>query len=109
MLGALLDLALLSEHCLDDQSLRGPAVLLRDEGTRMARELARVIGLRPSEVAGDQPELRQAAEQLRSSDYSIRADVDFVAIAEQRAEYRSCVAALANHLGKPTAVLVRQD
>jgi hypothetical protein len=108
MLGALLDLALLSEHCLDDQSLRGAAVLLREEGTRMARELAGVIGLQPRDVTGDQPELRQAAEQLRSSDYSMRADADFKAIADQRAEYRSYVDALANHLGKPTAVLVRQ-
>ena len=44
-LGALLDLALLSEHCLDAQPLRGIAVLLRDEGTRMARELSRVTFL----------------------------------------------------------------
>jgi hypothetical protein len=76
---------------LDDQSLRGAAALLREEGTRMARELAGVIGLQP-----------------RSSDYSMRADADFKAIADQRAKYRSCVDALANHLGKPTAVLVRQ-
>jgi ion channel len=108
MLGALLDLALLSERCLDDQSLRGAAVLLREEGTRMARELADVVGAHARDVTGDQPELRQAAEQLRSSDYSIRDDADFAAIAEQRAEYRSCVDALADHLGKPTAVLVRQ-
>jgi len=107
-LGALLDLALLSEHCLDDQSLRGSAVLLRDEGTRMARELAGVIGVHPLDVSSDQPELRQVAEQLRSAGYEIRDDSDFAVISEQRADYRSCVDALANHLGKPTAVLVRQ-
>jgi hypothetical protein len=107
-LGALLDLALLSEHCLNDQSLRGAAALLRDEGTRMARELAGMVGLRPRSVSDDQPELRQAAEQLRSADYPIRADADFAAIAELRAQYRSCVDALASHLGKPAAVLVRQ-
>jgi hypothetical protein len=108
MLGALLDLALLSENCLDDQSLRGAAVLLREEGTRMARELVSVIGLHPREVTGDERELRQATEQLQGSDYSMREDADFKALAEKRTEYRSCVDALANHLGKPTAVLVRQ-
>ena len=108
-LGALLDLALLSEHCLDEQSLRGAAVLLRDEGTRMARELAGVIGLKPSEVGADEAELRQAVERLQSSGYRLREDADFAAIAEQRAQYRSCVDALARHLGKPSTSLVRQD
>ena len=108
-LGALLDLALLSEHCLEDQSLHGIAVLLRDEGTRMARELANVIGMPPLEVTGDEPELRQAAEQLRNSEYPLRPDADFMVIAAQRAQYRGYVAALASHLGKPAAVLVRQD
>ena len=108
-LGALLDFALLSEQCLDDQSLSGAAMLLREEGTRMARGLAEVINLRPSEVTSDEPELRQAAEQLRSAGYAIRSDADFQAIAGQRMVYRSCVDALARHLGKRTAVLVRQD
>jgi len=108
-LGALLDLALLSEYCIDDRSLRGPAVLLRDEGTRMARELARVVGLAPCEVGRDQSELRQAAEQVRRSDYPVRSNIDFAELAEQRSEYCSCVDALAKHLGKPPAVLVRQE
>ena len=108
-LGALLDVALLSEHCLDERSLVGASALLRAEGTRMARELAGVIGLRPSEVGGDEPALRQAARQLESAGYAIRGDVAFAAMAEHRSDYRSCVDALANHLGKPTAVLVRQD
>ena len=36
-LGALLDLALLSEHCLDDESLRGAAILLRERNPHGAR------------------------------------------------------------------------
>lgn len=108
-LGALLDLALFSEHCLDDQSLRGPAVLLRDEGTRMARELARVISVKPCDVPTDEPELRQAVEKLRNSDYGICAEVSVAIMSEQRRVYRCCVDALASHLGKPTTVLVRQD
>jgi hypothetical protein len=39
----------------------------------------------------------------------MRANPDFRAIAEQRADYLGCVEALAKHLGKPAAVLVRQD
>lgn len=107
-LGALLDLALLSELLLDEPPLRGAAVLLRDEGTRMARELAGMVNLQPVDVASDEPELRQAADRLRSGGYTI-SDIDFSAIAQQRKQYRSCVEALAKHLGKPTAVLVRQD
>ena len=107
-LGALLDLALLSEYLLADASLRGAAVLLRDEGTQMARELAEVINLKPSDVSPEEGELRQAADQLRSSGY-VLAQCDFSVMSEQRLLYRSCVDALANHLGKPTAELVRQD
>lgn len=108
-LGALLDLALFSEYWLDDRSLDGAAFLLRAEGTHMARELAEVINLHPVDASSDEAELKQAADQLRSSGYTIRDDMDFSAISEQRAAYRSCVNALADHLGKPAAVLVRQD
>lgn len=107
-LGALLDLALLSEHCIDDRSLRGAAILLREEGTGMAHELAGMIGLRPKDGNGDEPGLRQAADELREADYSVRDGLDFAAIALHRARYWNCVIALADHLGKPPAVLVRQ-
>ena len=108
-LGALLDLALLSEQCLDDRSLVGPAVLLRAEATRMARELAGVIGLHPGDVDGDEARLRQAARRLEDAGYVTRPDPAFPVMAEQRAEYVACVDALANHLGKPTSVLLRQE
>jgi hypothetical protein len=108
-LGALLDLALLSEHCLEDPSLRGPAVLLRDEGTRMARELARVVSVKECEVVPDEPELKQAVEQLRSAGYEICSQPSLSIMSEQRKSYRCCVDALAEHLGKPTTMLVRQE
>jgi hypothetical protein len=108
-LGALLDLALLSEHCLDDRSLTGPAMLLRDEGMHMARELARVISLRPRDIAPDEAELVQAVERLRSAGYRVRSDLQLAPVAEQRMQYRRFAEALAQHLGKPAAVLVRQD
>jgi hypothetical protein len=74
----------------------------------MARELAGVISLKPCQVSPDEAELKQAADQLRSSGYSIR-ECDLGIVSHQRVQYRSCVEALANHLGKPTAMLVRQD
>jgi hypothetical protein len=108
-LGAMLDLALLAELCLDDEPLRGPAILLREEATRMARELAAVIGLAPRDSEGGEAQLRQVAEQLGAAGYALRDDSDFSMMAERRSEYVSCVNALADHLGKPTSVLVRQD
>lgn len=108
-LGAMLDLGLVAEHFLDDATLCGPAILLREEGSRMAREIARAIGVRPIEGEGDEPQLRQAAARIESSGYSVKANADFGAAANSRAEYLSCVNALAEHLGKPAAVLVRQS
>jgi hypothetical protein len=108
-LGAILDVALISEYFLDEPSLRGAAVLLREEGTRMARELARVINIGTVDVVQDEAELRQAAEQLRAAGYGIRGECDLAAISNQRADYRSCVDALAAHLGKPATMLVRQE
>ena len=107
-LGAALDLALLIERCLDDQQLLGPAVLLREEGTRMARELAAAISIRPVDVELDEAELRQAVARLEGSGYQLKETIDFATMASSRADYRSCVEALARHLGKPTAALVRQ-
>lgn len=107
-LGAILDLALICEQCLDDESLKGPALLLREEGSQMARELAHVIGLKPERAPGDEPQLRQAAERLRGSGYKLREHLDFAAIAMQRSDHQSCVRALADHLGKPGSVLVRE-
>ncbi|NUR44919.1 MAG: hypothetical protein HOP91_02015 [Sphingomonas sp.] len=107
-LGAALDLALISEHLIGDESLYGPAVLLREEGARMARELAQIINLRPKSSATSVVELEQLGQRLSGSGYSLRSDPNLEAMAEQRAEHMSCVDALAEHLGKPSAVLIRQ-
>lgn len=107
-LGSLLDFALFAEQAIDDDGLRGSAILLREEGTSMARELTAVIGLHPQPPAGHEPELEPACERLRTSGYPIRNTVDFGAMAMHRSRYGACVKALADHLGKPTATLVRQ-
>src|SRR5207245_11035762 len=49
-LGAVMDLALIAEHCIDDDALYGPAILLRDEGLRMGRDLASLAGVKPKAV-----------------------------------------------------------
>ena len=108
-LGTLLDLALIIEHLVDDDRLYGPAVLLREEGTRMARELARVARLEVKEVNDKREELEQLARRLASSGYPIRANPNFLAMAKQRSEHVSYTDAIAQHLGGPTSVLVRQS
>jgi hypothetical protein len=106
-LGAMLDLALIAEHLIDDDVLYGPAVLLREEGARMARELALVIGVKPVAPKTVGPEVDHLADRLAKSGYRIRSDPNPLAIARQRADYMSCVDALAEHLGRPSAVLLR--
>lgn len=108
-LGALLDLALIVELCLDEEDLYGPAVLLGDDGTRMARDLAYVIGLEPKDEVTSEAELDQLAKRLAHCGYRMRPRVDLAAMASRRARYQSCVDALADHLGKPTAVLLRRE
>jgi Ion channel len=108
-LGAALDFALIAEHLIDDDSLYGPAVLLREEGARMGRELAMIIGVEPKQTHTATAELEQLAKRLSTSGYPLRTNPNLQAMATQRSEHMSCVAALADHLGKPTAVLVRQS
>lgn len=108
-LGALLDVALIAEHLLGDDELYGPAVLLREEGASMARQLAGMIGIGPVEATTSVIELQQVAERLAGSGYESRSHPDLRAMAQQRSEHMSCVNALAQHLGKPTAVLIRQN
>lgn len=106
-LGAVLDLALFAEHCIDDPTMTGPAVLLREEGFRMARDLAGMAQLKPVPVDVDTTELEQVANRLKTSGYPT-APLDLGPMIAQRAQYCAFVNALAEHLGKPTAVLIRR-
>ncbi|HEX6784117.1 MAG TPA: ion channel [Sphingomicrobium sp.] len=107
-LGAILDLGLIAEHLVEDDSLFGPAVLLREEGARMARELALMIRVKPVASPTTPTELHQLASRLAESGYRMR-ETNFEAMAQQRADHMSCVDALAQHLGKASTVLVRQS
>jgi hypothetical protein len=108
-LGALLDLALIAEHLIEDDRLYGPAILLRDEGSRMARELAAIVRLEPKPVKTNEAELSQLMHRLETSGYPVRKNANLTAMAKQRDEHLSCVEAIAEHLGRPTTVLIRQS
>jgi len=107
-LGALLDLALIAEWCLRDESLYGPGILLRDDGVRVATELAAMIKLQPRAVDTSESDLRELAARLTTAGYALRDDVDFAEFAEQRAQAQSAVTAMAEHLGQPAAILIRR-
>ena len=108
-LGTILDLALFSQHCIDDEALYGPAVLLREDGIRMAKDLAGVASLKPKAAKASESELKQAADRLATSGYPLRSNADYSTMSSQRSEYLAYVEALADHLGKPPAVLIRQS
>ena len=75
----------------------------------MAKDLARTGGVKPVEVSPDEAQLKQASNRLATSGYPLRKDIHFGEMTAQRAQYCAFVNAIADHLGKPSAVLVRQD
>lgn len=107
-LGAAMDVGLFAQELIDDDTLYGPAILLRQEGSRMAQELARIIGVRACESDTDRALLEQVARRLGESGYPLRKNVDFDGMSKRRSEYMVYIEALAVHLGKPSAVLIRQ-
>ena len=105
-LGALLDLALFTEHLIDDDRLYGPAVLLRDEGSLMAKELSLITRVKRISEVTDQNLLRTVAARITAAGYKVREKPDFAEMARQRAEYAGATDALADYLGKPKAPLL---
>jgi hypothetical protein len=105
-LGALLDLALFAEHLVDDDRLYGPAVLLRDEGSLMAKELSLITRVKRLAEVTDQNILRNVAARLEACGYRLHDNPDFGEMARQRSEYSGCTDALADYLGKPGSPLL---
>ena len=105
-LGALLDLALLVEHYCDLPALRGRAVLLREDGARMAGELAALLDLRPGEAAPEPIAHDALCRRLRAAGYRLRGEIDAGAFEALRGDLAAKVAVLADHLGKAVAPLI---
>jgi hypothetical protein len=106
-LGVLLDLALICERCIDTPELRGLAVLLREDGCRMARDIAALIGLEPQApgfLAGQ--EIATMTARLAAHGYTVRAGFDAATFTREREEHQRWTAALAAHLGRPAAPLL---
>jgi hypothetical protein len=103
--GALMDLALICELCLDHHDLRGPASLLREDARKMTGELAELIGLKPCPPEGTSGELERIAYRLERAGYCVKESLDFEELARIRRDEQARIAALAEHLGKPAAKL----
>jgi hypothetical protein len=101
-----MDLALVFELLIDDPKSRAAAVLLRDEGLRLVRDIAGLIELEPKNVKPTVSEIGTICRRLLAAGYQLRSDPDLEAFAAKRAEHAHCVAAIASHLGTPEAPLI---
>jgi hypothetical protein len=108
-LGALLDLALIVEHCLDTPGIRGLAILLREDGCRMAEELSGVIGLAPEPAPAAPEAVTALARRLRAAGYRARDGFDPARFAQRREAHAACIRALAHHLGREEAPLLPRE
>jgi hypothetical protein len=99
-LGALLDLALIVERWLDAPELAGLAILLREDGRRMAEDLGRLVGLEPEPVQPDEAVVRELERRLAAADYARQAHFDPAAFAAEREAHAVWIRALARHLGR---------
>jgi hypothetical protein len=105
-LGVLLDLALFAHAMIDDDALRGPAVLLRADGLRMSRELANMARLEPAIEETSEDELREAGRRLEAAGYRLKGGIDWLQLIHERRRNSEWVTPMADHLGKPSAPLL---
>jgi len=104
-LGALMDLALVCVFLLDDRAARGPAVLLEEEGGRMARTLVDLVGLNALAAPPAEGEVHDLLGRLAGAGLSLRAEPDLAGFVAARARHAGCIRALAEHLGSLEAPL----
>lgn len=103
-LGALLDLSLIASRMVAKEEWRGPALLLRAEGLRMAEELARLSRLKPAEDDDTSEEdLAELRRRLGKAGYALRPEQDASTALRERRANVACVKAMADHLGKPSS------
>jgi hypothetical protein len=108
-LGALLDLALVVERWLDVPDLRGLAVLLREDGSRMGEEIGHLIALEPRPSAPDPEAAAAMGRRLEAAGYRQQDDFDPKAFAKEREAHCEWIRALAHHLGRPESRLLPPD
>jgi hypothetical protein len=104
-LGALLDLALIVELFLDDRD-RGAAILLREDGTRMASDLADVLNLDRAPPPLGREEVDGALRRLAEAGYEISAAAEPECFLRLRTRHSESVAAIAAHLGTPPSAFL---
>jgi hypothetical protein len=105
-LAALLDLALIVELLLDAPALRGLAILLREDGTRMAEQLGSLVGLRPRPDAEPKGGLDEICARLAAAGYRLKKSPNPTEFHSLRQDYAGWVNAMGDHLGRPSAPLV---
>lgn len=108
-LGALIDFALVVESCLDEEELRGPAILLGAESTRLAEHICETVGIRPKPAGSNRSDVEQLITRLKKAGYGIRDQVDLSDFAKRRDLLQSPVEGIAVYLGRPSAPLVAGD
>jgi hypothetical protein len=105
-LEALVDLSLILELLLEEPRLRGGAVLMREQGVRLARELVDVLRLEAAPVEGSPRDVDALCTRLAAAGYGVRAHPDPELFLQRRRELAAPVRALCAHLGTRAAPLV---
>lgn len=105
-LGALLDLALITELLLDEPSQRGAAILLRADGLEMIKDLAALAGIDVTPVTEDPAQVHEIRARLRRAGYRLQETGCAQAFLRAREEHEACVAAMAGQLGARSAPLL---
>ena len=106
-LGAIMDLGLILETMVDEPGTRGSAVLLREEGSRLLRDLMGLVGLDPQPDRVADADVARLHGRLEAAGYTMRPDFAAAQFAALREEHASRIRALAAHLGMPEAPLLR--
>lgn len=105
-LGALADLALVVQQMMVDPPGRGAAVLLGEQAGRLARDVAKLIGLEPASSDATVADVERLRARLAEAGYGVREDCDAARLLAARNEYAVWVKALAQHLGTADTPLV---
>jgi hypothetical protein len=100
------DLVLYVEIWLDLPRLRGLAVLLREDGIRMAVELGAVMKVEPRSQKELVAEAAEARSRLAAAGFVLKEGLDADALLRLRQDHAGWVEALADHLGRSPAPLV---